>query len=200
MPPRRKTRKAAQAEAQAEAEEAENTSQQGDTMSPGPSATSKLFLGTLPDDVDFAALTSILPDISLETVSAENVIACFRVLLTQLDQSDAKDKEIDELKAQAERAEVEYDQALQDRESSIKDLETSNETLQSELGRVQKENGELGASCVFNIFFLFLRPLSSHRPQFAADTTVIARLKSLHVVGRAGWIKEEGRRRRARKA
>ena len=116
-------------------------------MSPGPSSApsaSKLFLGTLPDDVDFAALTALLPDISLESVSAENVVACFRVILTQMDQVDAKDKEIDELKALTEREEVEFDQALQDRESSMKDLETQNEKLQAELGRVKKENGELG--------------------------------------------------------
>lgn len=124
-------------------------------MSPGPSSApgaSKLFLGTLPDDVDFAALTTLLPDISLESVSAENVIACFRVILTQMDQFDAKDKEIDDLKAQTEREEVEFDQALQDRESSIKDLEASNESLQAELGRVQKENGELGAWHCCSIF------------------------------------------------
>src|ERR1700733_9670618 len=86
----------------------------------------------IPADVDVDSLSNIVPDASLTSVSPETVVLIYKVLLAQSLQNDAAQRELDEARAEAEKKDVELDQALQDREGLSKELETSLETVQAE--------------------------------------------------------------------
>jgi nucleoprotein TPR len=103
---------------------------------------------TLPEDIDTDSLSNILPDLPLTSISPEAVILLYKTLLSQALQIDTAQRELDQAHAEAERKDVELDQALQDREGLSKDLETSFETAHAELSRTKQERDELG-TCRF---------------------------------------------------
>lgn len=136
---RRKSKKAPPAEAEVEADEA---SQSTGRQSPPPPP--KFSLGPLPDDVRFTALATIIPNVSFESPSPETILTCYKLLIAQNEQIEANQRDLEELRAEGEKRDVELDQALQDRETAVRDLETSVESAQSELMQAKKEKDELG--------------------------------------------------------
>lgn len=149
MPPRRKTKKAAAADTDAEAEAAS----QGTSPpphDPGPSSQQSSFsISALPEDVDIHLLAEILPGVSFEAPSPEAIVNCYKLLLAQREQLDASSRDVEDLRALAEKKDVELDQALQDRESAVRDLETTVETVQSELNVIRKERDGFGEQVEF---------------------------------------------------
>lgn len=144
MAPRRKSKKATAPDADPEAETA---SQGTDPHSPPPTAgpsSSRLSIGSLPADVDFNVLSTILPNVSFETPSSDAILNCYRLILAQHEQLDSSSRDLEDLRAEAERKDVELDQALQDRESAVRELETSVDSVQNELNVVKRERDELG--------------------------------------------------------
>jgi len=98
----------------------------------------------IPDDIDLESLQNILPDTSLTAPSPDSIVSLYRLLLAQVEEADATQRELEDARAEAEKKDVELDQALQDRESQTKDLETSLNIVQNELKEVKQERDQLG--------------------------------------------------------
>ena len=136
MKTRRKSKAAAAAAAQ-EAATREN--------SPIPSSSS--FTVNIPEDVDFDALSALLPDVNLSSPAPETILSLYRLILGQASDTEAAQRELEDARAEIQRKDVELDQALQDRETATSELESTLETVQKELAQVKEERDALGASC-----------------------------------------------------
>ena len=104
---------------------------------------------TLSDDIDKDALSKLIPDIDLASLSADDILSIYRLLLSQLISLDSAQRERDEARADTERKDIELDQALQDKESLSNDHEASVESIHKELQQVKQERDQLGS---YNIF------------------------------------------------
>ena len=100
---------------------------------------------TLPDDIDEDALSNLIPDINLTSLSSDDVLSIYRLLISQLLNLDSAQRERDEARADIERKDIELDQALQDKESLTNDLETSVESVHKELQQLKQERDQLGS-------------------------------------------------------
>lgn len=103
---------------------------------------------TLPDDVDEEVLSNLLPETNLTSISAEDVVALYRLMVTQVVTVDVAERERDDVRAELERKDIELDQALQDKENASKELEASVEAWNEELSRVKGERDRLGCYCL----------------------------------------------------
>ncbi|KAF8827808.1 hypothetical protein HHX47_DHR4000286 [Lentinula edodes] len=116
----------------------------------GPSTTedshNSSFIVPIPEDFDIEAFTSLIPNFDIHSPSPESLVNLYQLLLEQSGAVDAAQRDVDELRAESERKDVELDQALQDREQSSKDLEQQVERLQEELTQVKQERDHLLAS------------------------------------------------------
>ncbi|EPQ51089.1 hypothetical protein GLOTRDRAFT_66309 [Gloeophyllum trabeum ATCC 11539] len=100
----------------------------------------------LPEDIDLDALSSLLPDTPLTNPDPDTVISLYRFLLAHVAEADAVQREVEELRAESERKDVELDQALQDRDTATKELEATLEATQKELQQVKEENSRLATT------------------------------------------------------
>lgn len=100
---------------------------------------------TLPDDIDEDALSNLIPDINLTSLSSDDVLSIYRLLISQLLNLDSAQRERDEARADTERKDIELDQALQDKESLTNDLEASAESVHKELQQLKQERDKLGS-------------------------------------------------------
>lgn len=133
---RRKTKAAAAAAA---------VQQEAASVQETPSAsTSPTFTLSLPSDIDIDALNALIPGESLESPNEDAVLRLYRTLLAHATQVDATTREVEELRAEAEKKEVELDQAYQDRENDKKELENITDNLQKELKTIKAERDEFG--------------------------------------------------------
>lgn len=133
MPPRRRSKKNADADA-------DNASARS---TPPPSGS--FTIGPLLQDIDIAALSNFFPDAHLESPSAVLVVQCYKLILNQAQQLDEKERNIEALEAEAERKEIELDQALQDRENLLSELDVNVKDVQDELAKVKAEKEEIGS-------------------------------------------------------
>lgn len=134
MPPRRKSKKALDTDAEADNASVRST--------PPPSAA--FTIGPLLNDVDLNTLAGFFPEATLETPSPVLIVQCYKLILNLADQLNERTRDVEELQAEAERKDIELDQALQDKENAIADLEVAVEPVQKELGVVKAEKEELG--------------------------------------------------------
>ncbi|KAF9255642.1 hypothetical protein L218DRAFT_1081738 [Marasmius fiardii PR-910] len=107
------------------------------------------FVVPIPEDFDLDALSNILPediDIDLNSPSPDAIVSLYQLLLSQSSSLDDTQRQLDESRAEAEKKEVELDQALQDRERQSKDSETQLEIIQDDLKQVKRERDELLSS------------------------------------------------------
>ena len=100
---------------------------------------------TLPADIDEDTLSSLLPETNLTSISSEDVIALFRLVVSQVLSLDNSERERDDARAELERKDIEPDQVLQDKEGLSKDLEASVEAAIEELNLVKQERDQLGS-------------------------------------------------------
>jgi len=100
---------------------------------------------TLPADIDEDTLSSLLPETNLTSISSEDVIALFRLVVSQVLSLDNSERERDDARAELERKDIELDQVLQDKEGLSKDLEASVEAAIEELNLVKQERDQLGS-------------------------------------------------------
>ncbi len=110
--------------------------------SPAPSSA---FVVNIPEDVDFDALSALLPDVNLSNPAPETIVSLYRLLLGQVADTDAAQRELEDARAEIQRKDVELDQALQDRETATSELESTLEAVQKELAQVKEERDALGA-------------------------------------------------------
>ncbi|KII91087.1 hypothetical protein PLICRDRAFT_28915 [Plicaturopsis crispa FD-325 SS-3] len=136
MKTRRKSRAAAAAA----------SSQAASSQGADETSSAQTFNVAIPADLDRDVLSSLLPDVSLTSPSPEAVASIYRVLLAQVAEADAAQRDLDQTRAEVDKKDVELDQALQDRESLAKELETSLESVQGELNQVKQERDQLAAS------------------------------------------------------
>lgn len=106
---------------------------------------SVLFEVTLPDDIDEDALSKLIPEINLASLSSDDVLSIYRLLLSQLISLDSAQRERDEARADTERKDIELDQALQDKEHLSNDFEASVELIHKELQQVKQVRDQLGS-------------------------------------------------------
>jgi nucleoprotein TPR len=124
---------------------ASSASQEQDSSQTTDDVTSNLsFSLAIPADIDLETLSGLLGTASLTSVSAESVIKLYRTLLAQDSRVDAVQRDLDEARAEAERKDIELDQALQDRETTSKDLEAALEAAHNEATRAKQERDEIG--------------------------------------------------------
>jgi len=100
----------------------------------------------VPDDIDHATLSDLLPGISITSPSPDAVVSLYRILLSQRSELEEIQHELENTHAEVEKKDVELDQALQDGETGIKKVEAQIELTQEELKRVKTERDELGMS------------------------------------------------------
>ena len=112
-----------------------------DTPSP---STFTAFTISLPSDIDLDALSGLIPGEPLESPTEDTILHLYRTLLAHVTQLDATTHEVEELRAEAEKKEVELDQGYQDRENDKKEMENLVGNLQRELKTVKTERDELG--------------------------------------------------------
>ena len=100
---------------------------------------------TLSDDIDEGSLSKLIPETNLSSLSSDDILFIYRLLLSQLAGLDAAQRERDEARADTERKDIELDQALQDKERLSNDLEASVELIHKELQQVKLERDQLGS-------------------------------------------------------
>jgi nucleoprotein TPR len=147
------TRRKSKAAAAAAAAQHEVASQ--DTPS---ASTSAAFTISLPSDIDLDALSALIPGEPLEAPTEDTVLHLYRTLLAHVTQVDATTREVEDLRAEAEKKEVELDQAHQDLENEQKRTETLEDNLQKELKSIKTERDELGA--YFAVLVVTVGPLT----------------------------------------
>lgn len=98
----------------------------------------------MPDDIDLATLSSLLPDTSITSPSPDAIVALYRLLLDQSSALETTGQDLETARAETEKKDVELDQALQDRETGIKEMEEQVEAAQEELKKLKSERDELG--------------------------------------------------------
>ncbi|KAI0647815.1 hypothetical protein C8Q79DRAFT_924901 [Trametes meyenii] len=135
MKTRRKSKAAAAAAA---AEHPQDSATRENT--PAPATTLTVHI---PEDLDFDALSSLLPDVNLTTPTSDALISLYRLLLAHVHDSEAAQREVEETRAEIQRKDVELDQALQDRETATSELEATVEAVQKELAQVKEEKHAL---------------------------------------------------------
>jgi nucleoprotein TPR len=104
------------------------------------------FSVPLPIDIDVEALSSLIPEVSFATPTPETIVSVYRLLLAQVAETNATQRDLEEARAEVERREVELDQAYQDVENKTKSLETSLENVQSQLTVTRQEKEQLATS------------------------------------------------------
>ncbi|KAJ3573187.1 hypothetical protein NP233_g2600 [Leucocoprinus birnbaumii] len=100
----------------------------------------------MPDDIDLATLSNLLPDTSITSPSPDAIVALYRLLLAQSAELETAQQELENAHAEAEKKDVELDQALQDKETGVKEMEALAESAQDELKKVKAERDELASS------------------------------------------------------
>ena len=138
---RRKSKAAAAAAAAAAAEaDYDGASTQGTediSMSAHP------FAIPIPDDVDVDALANIIPEVSFTNPTPDTIVAVYRLLLAQVAENDATQRDLEDARAAVDRRDVELDQAMQDGESKSKDLESALESVQNELNTTKSDRDQI---------------------------------------------------------
>ncbi|KAI6139407.1 hypothetical protein BKA82DRAFT_25515 [Pisolithus tinctorius] len=97
----------------------------------------------IPVDVDVEALSNLIPEVSFTNPTPDTIVSIYRLLLAQVAETDATHRDVEELRAEVERKDIELDQAVQDGESKSKDLESSLESAQTQLNALKTERDEL---------------------------------------------------------
>ncbi|KAF9242663.1 hypothetical protein BU15DRAFT_72775 [Melanogaster broomeanus] len=144
---RRKSKAAAAAAAAAAEQDQETASTQGtEDISMSAPASSASFHVPIPTDLDIDALSNILPEVSFSKPDPETILGIYRILLAQVAENDAMQRDLEEARAEVDRKEIELDQAIQDGETKTKDLENSLEAVQKELNTIKVERDQLAVS------------------------------------------------------
>ncbi|KAF9452906.1 hypothetical protein P691DRAFT_659626 [Macrolepiota fuliginosa MF-IS2] len=153
----------------------------------------------MPEDIDLATLSNLLPDTSITSPSPDAIVELYRLLLGQHSELENTQQELENVRAEVEKKDVELDQALQDRETGIKEMESQVETAQDELKKVKVERDDLALAKVKlqnNI-----TELQSSRSQTSTETeTLKHRMEDVErekrdLVGVVSRLKEESAQR-----
>ena len=159
------------------------------------------FQLAIPADLDLDALSSLIgDDASLTEITTESVITLYRTLLAQVSRVDSVQRDLEEARADAERKDIELDQALQDRETTSKDVEVALEAAHNEATRAKQERDEVGLY-IHHAFHVFpLTKSISGYSNAAGGSDSIAYDVQVVIFARNGGLEAPFIGRRARKA
>jgi nucleoprotein TPR len=136
------------------------TSDDASISSPAAESSGAVGLSlSLPDDLDLDYLSSLLPDVAVETPRPEDIVLLYQLVLSRDTELEATRRELEESQAELQKKDVELDQALQDRESSGKEVEKELDATREELKSVKKERDEFRAC---PLVLLIYTPLTQH--------------------------------------
>jgi hypothetical protein len=113
----------------------------------GDAATTTLTLA-LPSDIDPTQLADIIPDISLDNPSSEDVVSIYKLVLKQAADLDELSSQLEQANESSHRKDIELDQLLQERDVQMKDIES---TLTTNTSEVDKLRAELKAKGMFTL-------------------------------------------------
>ncbi|OJA16044.1 hypothetical protein AZE42_05491 [Rhizopogon vesiculosus] len=102
------------------------------------------FSVPIPIDIDIEELSSLIPEFANPT--PKTIVSVYRMLLAQVAESNATQRELEEATAEVGRKDVELEQSYQDADNKTKRLETSLEDVQNQLTAVRQEKEQLAAS------------------------------------------------------
>jgi nucleoprotein TPR len=139
MQTRRRVKSAAAAAAAA-GDDHESASQAGSVEPP----IARVLHIDMPADPDLEQLAELIPDIDPSTVTSENVLALYRLLVYYASDLSATQREFEQAQADGERKDVELEQALQDRETAQKEFQVTIEQQQAEVTQLKQERDQLG--------------------------------------------------------
>ncbi|XP_006462514.1 hypothetical protein AGABI2DRAFT_71914 [Agaricus bisporus var. bisporus H97] len=165
----------------------------------GASQQDEHFSIPVPDDVDTATLSNLLPGTNITSPSSECIVSIYRLLIGQRLELEDSQEALENAQAEVQRKDVELDQALQDRETGMKETEAQVEAAQEELKKVKLERDELGTlSCSSTQLQNDFNELQSSRTQTSAETDSLKhRFEDIErekrdLVGVISRLKEEG--------
>jgi nucleoprotein TPR len=138
----------------------------------------QLFSIPLPVDIDVEALSSLIPEVSFATPTPETIVSVYRLLLAQVTETNATQRDLEEARAEVERREVELDQAYQDAENKTKSLETSLENVQSQLTVTRQEKDQLGRYYSTVNAFKFMFPVAASKNSLEAQISNLSTSQS----------------------
>lgn len=101
---------------------------------------------SIPQDIPLEPLSTLIPEASLDSPTAETIIHIYKFILAQAADLAGVTSELEEARAQIVRKDVELDQAFQDKESAVSELEKAVETTRNELKLSAQQREELSAS------------------------------------------------------
>ena len=78
------------------------------STAPGPQSSATLAVD-IPEDLDFDALSSLLPDTRLDTPTPDAILYLYRLVVNQAADGDAAQRELEEARADLSRKDVELD-------------------------------------------------------------------------------------------
>jgi nucleoprotein TPR len=97
----------------------------------------------LPDDMDFARLEELLPDNPLKQPTAQSTLVVYNYLLEQSREVQALNIQLEEMRSDSMRKEVELEQTMQEHELRFKELEESLSLKSNEAGTLKDQNKQL---------------------------------------------------------
>lgn len=137
---RRKSKAAAAAAVAASEADHDGASTQGTediSMSTHP------FTIPIPIDIDIDALANIIPEVSFTNPTPDTIVAVYRLLLAQVAENDATQRDLEDARAALDRRDIELDQTVQDGETKSQDLESALESVQNELNAVKNDRDQI---------------------------------------------------------
>src|ERR1700761_9596848 len=97
----------------------------------------------LPPEMDVDQLERLLPDVQVKQPNQHNILAVYNTLLEQSGTISTLNLELEELRSESIRKEVELDQTLQDQDVRFKDLEQSLNSKVAEIDGLREQIKQL---------------------------------------------------------
>lgn len=102
------------------------------------------FTVQVPEDIDTDRFSTLLPDLDLSNPSSEAIASLYRLVVAQASHLDSTQRELEEIRSEVDRKDVEIEQAVQDRDSATHELIEQVNRIQDELDHVKQERDQLG--------------------------------------------------------
>lgn len=115
-----------------------------DPTDPPETSSSTALAISLPEDIDVAAIQTLVPDFNIFKPTSESIIVLYRVLTQQASTLDEVLQDRDATRAEVQRLEVELDQAIQDQDVQSSQLRNDLEGVRSELVEVRRQKEQSG--------------------------------------------------------
>lgn len=97
----------------------------------------------IPIDIDIDALANIIPEVSFTNPTPDTIVAVYRLLLAQVAENDATQRDLEDARAAVDRKDIELDQAVQDGETKSQDFESTLESVQRELNAIKTDRDQI---------------------------------------------------------